>query len=325
MRVPVGLLTQSKDHWMNRRLVTSLAMGVVTAAISWLYIRRFPPREGSDFFWAVRAARDIMAGTDPYRYATSEYMIPYPLTAALIGWPLVGLPSSLAGAVFVGVSSAILAWALTADREYWRLFTFLSAPYAIALVTVQWSPLFLAVALMPALHWLTVIKPTLGAAILLDAWIAGRLRWLAVAMGAFLVGATLVVDHSWPWRWLAQTSNYAGFVPLLTLPGVVVLAAIWRWREARARWLLIMACVPQQALFYDQLLIYRIAKTRRQMLLMTIASWFGYFLLIMISGGIIIGNSPLTIWVIVASTYFPALACVFASDRDMLGSPRMIQ
>lgn len=285
---------------MSRRLLIVCVLGLCAAVVRFAF---YPQGNsgGSDFFWSVRAAQDVLAGRDPYAYAPSAMFIPYPLPALFVGLPFAWLPAPLIGPLFVGLSSALLAWGLTRDGEYWRLLTFVSAPYLMAVKTAQWSPLFFALLLLPALTPLTLVKPTLALPILLETGVTMR----RVLGAALLLITSLLIMPLWPLRWLSQTTSYAGFVPLLTLPfGGLLLLAAWRWRDPRARFLLAMACVPQHRMLYDQLLLWHLPRSRREMLFLSTLSWGACFLALTILD-FRYGDVLAVLWI-----YLPALGLV---------------
>ncbi len=100
--------------------------------------------------WALQAARDLLAGADPYARPYHALAVPYPLPAVFIGLPLAWLSDRAAAGVFIDLSSALLAYVSTA-RAWWPLLVFVSAPYVAAMRIVQWSPLILAAPSLPAL------------------------------------------------------------------------------------------------------------------------------------------------------------------------------
>ena len=77
----------------------------------------------ADFGWALRAARDLWYGHDPYAYPVTSDAVPYPLPAAFVAFPFALLPSEFAAGVFFGISSALLARCLLRTGEPWRLIS----------------------------------------------------------------------------------------------------------------------------------------------------------------------------------------------------------
>ncbi len=252
----------------GKRLFVSVGVGVVIAGLVTVH-RLVLPHEANDLMWALHAARDVLKGHDPYAYPFDISHIPYPLTTALLVIPLALLPNLLATVLFLGFSSFLLAYALTQQQRWWRLLALSSLPYWLSLRWVQWSPLLLAVALLPpAFLFLSTVKPQLGLPVVLAQPSIAGYFWCAT-----VVLVSLIVYPAWPWRWLAQLGPFSGQVPALVLPfGPLLLLALLRWRSWRGRLLLVVALVPAR-LFYDALLLFALPRTMRQMLIMSILSW----------------------------------------------------
>lgn len=251
----------------------------------------------------------LWRGEDPYvvcRGFQSDGVTPNtlnPVTTAIITPPLLPLPRPAAAGVFLGLSAAILAWALTRSGEAWRLLTFLAFPFWAAVQTVQWAPLLLAVYFWPALLALTLAKPHVGAAVALN--VPWR-RWPVIV--TLLLGLlSLLWMPTWPLAMLGGVGAPGDYrPPVLGLPGALLLLAALRWRAREARLLLILALAPQRA-FYDQLLVFGVVRTRRELLALIFTSWLCYlgWFLVPLSG------IPWFIWLI----YLPALVIVLRQDR----------
>ena len=221
----------------------------------------------------MRSAHDLLAGRDPYAYAFNISAIPYPLTTALIGIPFSIFSDRFGSAFFFGISSGLLAYGLTKDC-YWKLLLFLSPAYWQCLVSIQFVPLILAVPLLPYLLPLTLIKPQVGLPLALQTRWSKTTVWLTL----LLLLLTFVIYPSWPFRWKSQIGSYSGFIPLLTIFGPLLLLSIYRWHSKRARVFLLLSIFPQQIFFYDQLLLWLLPETRREMLLLNLVSWPAFFL-----------------------------------------------
>lgn len=284
---------------LARRAVVAFLVGVLSAGGAWLFDAVHPIR-GTDSHWSLVAARSLLAGGDPYAQHTDASVIPYPLPAAIIAVPFAPLPDEWWAPVFIGLSATLLAFGVTRDNEWWRLILFCSAPYVMAVSLVQWSPLMFAALLYPALLPLVVVKPTVGLAVAS----VTRLTRAGFTFTILLVGTSLIISPSWPSRWYPLTRSYYGFVPLLTIPGSLLLLALVRWRDARARFLLALAVVPQQVFFYDQLLLWHIPITRRQIVVLTMFSW------IALVGTLGLWDFRAGPWLAVSLMYLPALAMV---------------
>jgi hypothetical protein len=65
---------------------------------------------------------------------------------------------------------------------------------------------------------------------------------------------------------------------VLQAGGFLLLLSVVAWRRAAGRLFLVMSLVPQALLFYDQLPLWLIPRTRRQSLALTAASQLGMML-----------------------------------------------
>jgi hypothetical protein len=140
-------------------------------------------------------------------------------------------------------------------------------PYWAGMITVQWAPLIAASAFFPLLLPVTMAKPQIGFPVFVTH--ATRRGVLAcVALGVL----TLVVIPKWPLLWIGQMGNYQHFIPLLILPGPLLLAALWRYRDRDAIFLLLAAAMPQRW-FFDCFTLWLIPKTRRPILATVFLSW----------------------------------------------------
>jgi hypothetical protein len=215
-----------------------------------------------DFNWAVWMARDLLAHRNPYDRPTQLY----PLPAALFALPIAWLPRSVAGGIFYGVSSGLMAFGLTA-RGYDKLFVFLAYPFWAGTLTAQWTPLLFAAASFPVLLPAVLAKPQIGFPIAVT-----RLSKIGVAACAMVLGLSFIVLPRWPWLWAAHFGEYQRFIPLLVFPGPLLLIALVRYWDCDAIFLLLMGAMPQRW-FYDSLVLWLIPKTRKQILLTALASW----------------------------------------------------
>ena len=195
-------------------------------------------------------------------------MLLYPLPALLVIVPVAWLPLAASGGVFLGISSALLAFVLLREG-YHRLPIFMGAPFLMAISLGQWSPLVTAAALEANLGFVFAAKPNLG----LAAWIyRPNLRAIVVALA--LVGVSLLIAPSWPIDWYHNDqSRPEKLSPVRTMVGPLLLLALIRWRNAEARLFLAMACVPQALFFYDQVALGLIPRTLRQSLLFSLGSF----------------------------------------------------
>jgi hypothetical protein len=260
----------------RERLALTLLVGIACALGFWVVTQRVPAFVAKDFTYPWRAARALLAGQDPYvvMQPTGPYpydsRFPYPIAAALVAVPLAWLSAALAGAAFVGLSGAALTWALTArGGGMGRLWMLASAPFAMALTLGQWAPLLIAGALLPAVAWALALKPTLGLALF-----AARPSRAALVGGAVLCGAGLLVLPAWPVEWVRAASFTVGHPPFVGQSwGWLPLLALLRWRDGDARLVAVLACVPQNPYFYDQLPLWLVARSGRAAAALTALSW----------------------------------------------------
>src|SRR5690349_19474162 len=123
-----------------RRIWQPALAGLISGAVCFFLISVFHIGAG-DFGWRLRAGRALLAGRDPYAYTPGPNAIPYPLPADFIGLPFVWLPDSLAAAVFMTISVALLVWGFVEAGQSWRLGMLFSWPFLYSLLFVQWAPL----------------------------------------------------------------------------------------------------------------------------------------------------------------------------------------
>ncbi len=251
---------------LRRRLMVSMAIGLLAGVLCTRYQIQWH-RGGGDVYYATRLILDLLADRDPYAYTDTPSA--YPLTAGLVTAPLALFSPEVGAGLFFGISSALLAFGLTRDQQWWRLLIFLVWPYWQALITVQWSPLLMGVALFPALLPLTLAKPHIGLPIALT-YITWRRALACVVFGLI----SLVLLPNWPLRWLLHQGAPEQYIPpLFRLPlGPLLLVALLCWREERARFLLLFSAMPQR-LFYDVFVLWLLPQSCRQLLSLVGLSW----------------------------------------------------
>jgi hypothetical protein len=144
----------------------------------------------------------------------------------------------------------------------------MSAPMLQACASAQWSPLLTACALYVPTLGLLAAKPNL--AIPLIGMQRSARAYVIAAIGAsILLAAGFIASPHWLSGWLATIraasapGRYA--TPIGSLFGIPLALAALRWRRPEGRLLLLMACVPQKVLFYDQLPLLLIPRSRREM------------------------------------------------------------
>jgi hypothetical protein len=259
---------------MPRRVRISLLIGIVSGMFCWLESRGRTEVPGwavraGDFGWAILAAQDLWNGRDPYDRPFGREVVPYPIPAALLALPVSWLRHDLAGALFFGLSSALLAGGLL-RKGNGALAVFLSYPYFAALQNTQWSALVMAAAFHPFLLPVVLAKPNLGLPVVLTRLSRkGLLATLAVLLGS------LAIYPVWPLRWLSQLGGYQSFVPLFIFPGFLLLLLVGCLQSDSARFLLLASVVPQRW-FYDSLVLWLVPKTGLQYLMTAAVSWLSF-------------------------------------------------
>jgi hypothetical protein len=246
---------------MKLRIAVSAIIGLASGGFCWFLMKRLH-QDAADFRWALHLAQRLLARQNPYDTPWEQY----PLTAGLFALPFVRLQPEVAAGFFYGLSSALLAFGLT-RHSYRGLMIFLAYPYWAGLLTVQWSPIIAASSFFPLLLPVTMAKPQIGLPVLLT-----RASGRGVLACVIVAALSLAVLPRWPVLWMAQLGHYEHFVPLLVLPGPVLLLALWCYRDRDAILLLAAACMPQRW-FFDSFILWLIPKSRREILLTVLFSW----------------------------------------------------
>jgi hypothetical protein len=254
----------------------AVAVGLFAAAIAALkaVVTAGHPGDVDQVLFALRAA---LTGSNPYeligpgRAFDWPWAFYYPMTAAVVLAPLVVFPMTVARVLFVSLSSALLAFAVTRDG-YQRLPLFLSGSWLLAVVAAQWSPLLTAAACLPALAWVYAAKPNIGIA-LLGSFGTRRSALVALGGGLVLLAASLVLVPDWIPGWLeAVRASTVTAIPILTPAGPMLLLALFRWRRPDARLVLLLGCVPMTITGYELLPLFLVPATLRQSMVLAIGS-----------------------------------------------------
>ncbi|MGA2946461.1 MAG: hypothetical protein ABSD86_03835 [Candidatus Sulfotelmatobacter sp.] len=246
---------------MKLRVVVSAAVGLASGIFCWFLMKHLH-QDAADFRWALRIAQRLLFRQNPYDTPLEQY----PLTAGLIALPFVRLQPEIAAGLFYGISSAALAFGLT-RYSYRGLLIFLAYPYWAGLLTVQWSPVIAASAFFPLLLPVTMAKPQIGLPVFLTGL---SRRGLFACM--IVAALSLMVMPRWPLLWIGQLGHYEHFIPLLVLPGPLLLLALWRYRDRDAILLLLAACMPQRW-FFDSFILWLIPRSRREIVWTVFFSW----------------------------------------------------
>jgi hypothetical protein len=258
-----------------------VAIGLIASTLTYAQLRSQPVNVfGYDFTWPWRGARALLQGDNPYAVIRASGPFPfdapfkYPLPAAVVVLPLARLSAPAAAAVFGGVSLALLAFGLTAT-SWGRLYLLLSPACLVTLFSGQWSSLMMAAALLPAVSWAAICKPTVG----LGVFAYRPNRW-AVIGGTVLALASFALVPTWLGDWLgalrAERLGHAYMAPVALWGGPLLLLVLLRWRRREARYLAALAVVPQVMAFYTGFLFTLAAETKNEARLMAVSTLLAF-------------------------------------------------
>lgn len=299
----------------RRRILVALLIGGAATIIVLCY-RIYVGEPSGDLFYPLCAAQALMQGDDPYGercfiYDQEQFYPANPLTTTLAVYPFLLVLGNkvLVSALLPGIASGLLAYGITDRGQWWRLMVFASGVYWLCLRRSQWGILIAAIAMLPALLPLTLIKPHIGLPLVLT-----RATPRRIAACAAFVLVSLLIMPDWPMRYLrhGNLDTYTGFIPLLTLPLGPLLALsavlIWKGRRSQRLWdLALYSLVPQRSL-YDLAVLWTIPTTPAGMAALTVCSWLPLF-----AGPIIAPFvGPVTYpTLVVGCVYLPLLIAVF--------------
>jgi hypothetical protein len=292
-------------------LAAAVAAGALASAVAWMSMA--PGGLAKDFTLPWTAARHLLAGRDPYAAMQPTGVYPfnvpfyYPLPAALLAVPFAVLPATVAGVAFVAVSFAVAALALARENAG-RLAILFGFPAVMAAVLGQWSPLLVAATIVPALQFVLPVKPTLGAAVFVR-----RPSRAGVLASVAILALCFAVLPGWVGSWRAAVAGaFATYTPPVLWAGgagMVLLGALVWWRDPDARLLALMAVAPQLPLFYDQLLVQAVGRTRREVWVLVGAGWVGGLVWAFQGAPAAGGERPARILILI-TIYLPALGVV---------------
>jgi hypothetical protein len=256
-----------------------------------------------------------LAGMERFQQGGSPYEVRlrgstptlYPFPTMIVLWPLLLFPPALVAPLFMALSSGVLAYAILRCGRPWQLLAFASPSFLSAMESVQWSPLLMAALLLPPLLPLAVVKPQL--AVVLAA--GGRWTRKTIVVAAGIVILSLLLYPRWPMEWLTHGNlqTFNGRVPLLVVPGFLLIAGLGALRTQEGRVITAMSLTVQR-LFYDQLLLFVLPRTVLQMLALLACSW-SVAALSYLRGWFVFGSGgqdPRAWLATVVGLYLPALA-----------------
>ena len=310
---------------VRNRQVARAGLALVVGLVCWVFLVLKARVDGpggwvNDFTVHWLAVDAFRHGYSPYK-AINAFSTHYSFNAGYVYWlptavillPFAWLPMQVAMQIFSALSVAIFTYAITRDG-WWRLPFLGSLPLIWCMVSGQTVPLVTAAMLLPALGWLAPIKYTTAAA-----GAAFNLSRVYVLGAAAVVVVSVIVWPWWPREWWADLHEGVGgpnwHIPARVAGGIVLLAALTKWRRPEARLLAVMACVPQTMLYYDQLPLLVVARSYRQALALSLASWVAPIVLIWMHPGgpfpratLFAYNAPVVVW----CYYVPCLLLVLS-------------
>jgi hypothetical protein len=269
----------------------------------------------SDFAAVWTGARGVLDGENPYELVGPNrrfhwaYPLAYPFTAIVVGLPFAMVPLTVANALFSAAGAGLMVWGLTRERLHDpRLLVLLSLPFFHAGLVSQWSPLLVGGALVPGFGWLLTCKPTIGLPLLL--WHPTRLSFI---LASVMVVVSLTIWPTWPVSWFATLAAHPHITPPVLLPwGWLLMAPLVFLKYPAARFLVLMACLPQSPLFYEAVLLFLVVRTWGEaawLWLTTLVVW--RFMPISVADPtnvyeVLPAGAPKMLW----GAYLPALAVV---------------
>jgi hypothetical protein len=257
-------------------MATAVRLAVVLHVV--VHQRLFPGW-GADIDQCLIGARALWHGANPYAVIGPHgtwfrwpWPLYYPLTALFAVTPLAWMPLAVARPIFIGGSSAWLAF-MVSRRSWAPLLLFLSGAFLNTVDSGTWDALLVAAAITPGMGWLLLAKPNVGAAL---AMMLERRRATAVAagIGVGFVALTVAIMPGWLTDWRAALATGVHFVPPLLLPlGFLVLPVLVKWRRPEARLLVALACVPQTLYPHAALALFLVPRGRAEMTALAILSF----------------------------------------------------
>ena len=268
---------------ISKRVFFAIVVGFVAFAMH--YIR--PSGNGglSDFSGIWYGSGMLLHGDNPYtvigpgRAIDLPSHLYYPGPALVAVAPFTMLPVGLAGAVFICISAALLAYGATKDSWY-LLPMFVSVPFMNAARLGQWSIMLTAALFLPWLAFLAAAKPQTSLPVLFGAR-SSKTILAAVVGAALLTAVSFILLPHWASAWLAELTTSEHFrPPIFSLGGAAILLVLLKWRRPESWLILSAACVPQTWYPYNALILLAVACTYREACILSLlssAGWLGAY------------------------------------------------
>jgi len=261
------------------RILVALLLSIIVGTVLYAHYLRFG-QERSDFSQALFGARALLHGADPYalvgpgRVYESQWPVMYPATAFVAAIPFSPISDQAASAIFVALSTFLLAYGSTAGSWH-RLPMFASIAFTASVQFAQWSILMTAMLFLPLLAVFAVIKPQSALPVIASLRSRAAVA-AAMAGGVVLVGVSLLLLPRWPFEWWRIVlSGEQLSAPIMRLGGVFIALVLLRWRRPEAWLVFLMACMPQSWAWYNVLPLLAIPATYREACVLSLTSSVG--------------------------------------------------
>ncbi|HZJ01063.1 MAG TPA: hypothetical protein VFD22_10415 [Gemmatimonadaceae bacterium] len=274
----------------RKRLLIAIVIAIAAGLLNYHKMRLEPGGTAGDYTWYWRAGHALLDGHSPYDVIKPVGPYPfdvgfnYPMTTAIFMVPFAKFSPALGSAIVIGIGTFLLAFGITREG-FGRLAVFGSIPFFVILESGQLAPLIAAAALIPAVSWLSSMKPNIGLAS-----VAYNPSFMVMLLNIIVLIVSIVMYPHWPAEWLDMIrhrapGNYGS--PLMIPGGFLLLLSLIRWKRPEARLLAVMAIVPQSLLFTDQLMLWLVPKTRNESMILSILSFPA-----MVMGAGLVGPNP---------------------------------
>jgi hypothetical protein len=236
--------------------------------------------ERSDFAQVLFGARALLHGGDPYVLAGPGLIYDlrwgavYPATAYVSVIPFAPLSDGVAAALFVALSTFVLAFGSTSGSWH-RLPMFASIAFTSSVQLAQWSILTTAMLFLPILAIFAAVKPQSSLPVIAASRSPAAIRAMILG-GVILLVVSLLMLPAWPvewWRVIRAGEQLRP--PIVRFGGPVILIVLLRWRRAEAWLVFLMACMPQTWGWYNVLTLLAIATTYREACVLSLVSSIG--------------------------------------------------
>ena len=304
-----------------QRTVVALVIALGAALLN--YFRSVQTGGFSDFTSQWYGARMLIDGRDPYQLIGPDKLIHmptalfYPAPAFVAVMPLTLVSFHLAGAIFIFISTLLLAWGATEDGWH-RLPIFPSVAFLTSAQLGQWSILMTAAVFIPSIALIAAAKPQASAAIIGSSH--SRVPLIAsVVGGVVLIGFSFALMPQWfnEWRHMLRSTNY--FVaPIARTGGIAIALVLLRWRRSDAWLVLVAACLPQTWYPYNGLLLLVVAETYREACALSLFSSAVWMTVYLFFPGEMRSDETRELWgtLLVASSYLPAALLILRRPNE---------